>query len=96
MNPAGLDASTDSQPKISPTGAGRQLGSAGQPLQQQQQPQRQPVSSAVLEDLQHCLALISSQPDVAVSSMQVLQKLLSNLLTAPQVSQPSAHAPLPA
>jgi hypothetical protein len=69
------------------------MGSAGQPSPQQQpqqQPQHPPVSSAVLEELQHGLALISSQPDVAVSSMQVLQKILSNLLAAPQVSKPGA------
>lgn len=39
----------------------------------------------MVEELQHCLALISSQPEAAAGSMEVLHKLLNNLITAPQV-----------
>eukprot|EP00878_Enallax_costatus_P018439 GHUV01019411.1.p1 GENE.GHUV01019411.1~~GHUV01019411.1.p1 ORF type:complete len:522 (+),score=195.27 GHUV01019411.1:131-1696(+) len=49
-----------------------------------QQRQVAAVSSEQVEELQHCLALIASQPGVAGSCMEVLSKLLSNLATAPQ------------
>jgi hypothetical protein len=87
MNPAGLAAGNQQggSGSSSTPGTGRRLGSAAV-----QQPAPVPiaraaVSSAVLEEQQHCLALIASQPSVAVSSMQVLHKLLSNLYTSPQV-----------
>lgn len=43
------------------------------------------MPTAVVEDMQHCLALVASQPQAAVASLEVLHKLLANLLAAPQV-----------
>lgn len=44
------------------------------------------VPAEVLDEMQHSLALIASQPQAIAGSKAVLQKLLSNLLAAPQVS----------
>jgi UBX domain-containing protein 6 len=43
------------------------------------------VTPAHTEELQHCVALIASQGAAGVGSMQVLSKLLTNLLSSPQV-----------
>lgn len=53
-----------------------------QPAQLQQQAT---VSADQMDEMQHCLALIASQPAVAASSMEVLSKILSNLAAAYQV-----------
>jgi hypothetical protein len=99
MNPAASTASDSSaaaaQPGSNQPYPPQPQRQIPQPQQQIPQPQQQTappvayaeVSPSVVEELQHCLALISSQPDVATGSMEVLHKLLSNLITAPQVSQ---------
>jgi hypothetical protein len=92
MNPAASPANNSSAAAAQP---GPSQRSPPQPQQQTPPPQQQtapPVAQAevsplVVEEVQHCLALISSQPEAAAGSMEVLHKLLSNLITAPQVSQ---------
>lgn len=63
------------------------ISSAGIPVSvlASEQRQHEPASPQQVEELQHSLALIASQPESADTTLQILLKLLNNLSAAPKV-----------